>query len=200
MAQPAASQRLWFRCKPLGYCQGGLDMRLNQPQDRMPPLRAPTPTKMVVVPASVASVLVRCCSRQHRSTSGLLLRTNCMHHRVRRMHGGADDVASGRLERVKARLVQGCCGPHRSTSGLLQCTICVHHIHSGADDATGLSIVALTASAHANRPWQRRPAAPPAHVVLWQPLWSKWRSQRHHSGTSFDASRSATATADSECG
>ena len=68
-------------------------MRLNQPQDRMPPLRAPTPTKMVVVPASVASVLVRCCSRQHRSTSGLLLRTNCMHHRVRRMHGGADDVS-----------------------------------------------------------------------------------------------------------
>ena len=124
MAQPAASQRLWFRCKPLGYCQGGLDMRLNQPQDRMPPLRAPTPTKMVVVPASVASVLVRCCSRQHRSTSGLLLRTNCMHHRVRRMHGGADDVASGRLERVKARLVQGCCGPHRSTSGLLLCTTC----------------------------------------------------------------------------
>ena len=152
MAQPAASQRLWFRCKPLGYCQGGLDMRLNQPQDRMPPLRAPTPTKMVVVPASVASVLVRCCSRQHRSTSGLLLRTNCMHHRVRRMHGGADDVASGRLERVKARLVQGCCGPHRSTSGLLLCTIRMHYVHhmqEGADDVSGLLIAALTASAHA---------------------------------------------------
>ena len=67
--------------KPLGYCQDGLDMCLNQLQARMPPLRAPIPTKMVVS-ASVASVLVRfarCYSRRHRSTSGLLQRTDCVH-------------------------------------------------------------------------------------------------------------------------
>ena len=93
MAQPAASQRLWFRCKPLGYCQGGLDMRLNQPQDRMPPLRAPTPTKMVVVPASVASVLVRCCSSRDRSTSSLLICADCM-RRMHRVQGAADDVTA----------------------------------------------------------------------------------------------------------
>ena len=54
--------------KPLGYCQDGLDMCLNQPQARMPPLRAPIPTKMVVS-ASLVSALVRCCSRRHRSTA-----------------------------------------------------------------------------------------------------------------------------------
>ena len=83
-------QRLWFRCKPLGYRQGGLDMRLNQPQDRMPPLRAPILTKMVVS-ASMASVLMRCCSSHNRSTGGLLIRTTCM-RRVHHMRGGADDV------------------------------------------------------------------------------------------------------------
>ena len=55
---PAAAQRLWFWCKPLGYRQDRLEMRLNQPHDRMPPLRVPILTKMVVS-ASVASVLMR---------------------------------------------------------------------------------------------------------------------------------------------
>ena len=45
---PAAAQRLWFWCKPLGCRQDRLEMRLNQPQDRMPPLRVPILTKMVV--------------------------------------------------------------------------------------------------------------------------------------------------------
>ena len=71
---PAAAQRLWFWCKPLGYRQDRLEMRLNQPHDRMPPLRVPILTKMVVS-ASVASVLMRCCSRRHRSSSVLLLCT-----------------------------------------------------------------------------------------------------------------------------
>ena len=67
---PAAAQRLWFWCKPLGYRQDRLEMRLNQPHDRMPPLRVPILTKMPV-PASVASVLIlmRCCSGRHRSSS-----------------------------------------------------------------------------------------------------------------------------------
>ena len=84
-------QRLWFSCKPLGYRQGRLEMRLNQPQDRMPPLRVPILTKMVVS-ASVASVLMRCCSGRHRSSSVLLLciiRIHCVHH----VRGGADDVS-----------------------------------------------------------------------------------------------------------
>ena len=34
-------------------------MRLNQRQERLPPLQAPIPTKMIVS-ASLASVLVRC--------------------------------------------------------------------------------------------------------------------------------------------
>ena len=87
---PAAVQRLWFSCKPLGYRQGRLEMRLIQPQDRMPPLRAPILTKMVVS-ASMASVLMRCCSSHNRSTSGLLLCAIYM-HRVHHMQGGADDV------------------------------------------------------------------------------------------------------------
>ena len=87
---PAAVQRLWFSCKPLGYRQGRLEMRRNQPQDRMPPLRAPILTKMVVS-ASMASVLMRCCSSHNRSTGGLLIRTTCM-RRVHHMRGGADDV------------------------------------------------------------------------------------------------------------
>ena len=52
------AQRLWFWCKPLGYRQDRLEMRLNQPHDRMPPLRVPILTKMVVS-ASVASVAAR---------------------------------------------------------------------------------------------------------------------------------------------
>ena len=87
---PAAVQRLWFSCKPLGYLQGRLEMRLNQPQDRMPSLRAPILTKMVVS-ASMASVLMRCCSSHNRSTGGLLIRTTCM-RRVHHMRQGADDV------------------------------------------------------------------------------------------------------------
>ena len=97
---PAAAQRLWFGCKPLGYCQGRLEMRLNQPQDRMLPLRAPILTKLWPVSASKASVLIRT---------------------------------------IRMRRVQ--------------------HMHGGADDVTGLLIAALTASTHANRPWQRSPAA-----------------------------------------
>ena len=56
----------------------------------MPPLRAPILTKMVVS-ASMASVLMRCCSSHNRSTGGLLIRTACM-RRVHHMRGGADDV------------------------------------------------------------------------------------------------------------
>ena len=58
------SQRLGrrqFWCKSLGYCRAALEMRLNRLQDQMPPPRATIRTKMVVS-ASVASVLVRCCS------------------------------------------------------------------------------------------------------------------------------------------
>ena len=65
-------------------------MRLNKPRARMPPLRAPILTKMVVS-ASMASVLMRCCSSHNRSTGGLLIRTTCM-RRVHHMRGGADDV------------------------------------------------------------------------------------------------------------
>ena len=92
MAQPEASQRLWFRYKPLGYCQARLKLRLSQRQERLPPLHAPIPTNMVVS-ASVASVLVRfarCYSRRHRSTSGLLVRTNCV-HRAHHVQRGARD-------------------------------------------------------------------------------------------------------------
>ena len=69
--QRGALQLLWFRCKPLGYCQAELDMRLNQLHDRMPPLQAPILTNMVV-PASVASVasaLMCYGSKINRSTS-----------------------------------------------------------------------------------------------------------------------------------
>ena len=65
-------------------------MRLNQPQDRMPPLRAPILTKMVVS-ASMASVRMRCCSSHNRSSDGLLIRTIRM-RRMWCMRGGADDV------------------------------------------------------------------------------------------------------------
>ena len=65
-------------------------MRLIQPQDRMPPLRAPRLTKIVVTP-SMDSVRMRCCSSHNRSTGGLLIRTTCM-RRVHHMRGGADDV------------------------------------------------------------------------------------------------------------
>ena len=66
-------QLLWFRCKPLGYCQAGLEM--HQLHDRMPPLQAPILTNMVVPAsvASVASVLMCYGSRLNRSTSSGLL-------------------------------------------------------------------------------------------------------------------------------
>ena len=58
----------------------------------MPPLRAPIPTKMVVS-ASMASVLVRCCSSRDRSTSSLLICADCM-RRMHRVQGAADDVTA----------------------------------------------------------------------------------------------------------
>ena len=63
MALPEASQRLQFQCKPLGYGQGRLEVRLSQRQERLPPLQAPIPTKMVVSAsvASVACALLRRC-------------------------------------------------------------------------------------------------------------------------------------------
>ena len=77
-------------------------MRLNQPQDRRPPLRAPILTKMVVS-ASATSVRMRRCSRWHRSTSGLLREwaADCRTHdlvarqsaRIHHIQGGADDVS-----------------------------------------------------------------------------------------------------------
>ena len=30
--------RLWFGCKPLEQCQGGLALRLGEAQERLPPL------------------------------------------------------------------------------------------------------------------------------------------------------------------
>ena len=61
----------------------------------MPPLRAPILTKMVVS-ASMASVLMRCCSSHNRSRDGLLIRTICM-RRMHHMRGGAGDVTGGLL-------------------------------------------------------------------------------------------------------
>ena len=78
--------------QPVCYCQGGLETRTNQLHDRMPPLRAPIPTKMVVS-ASMASVLVRCCSSRDRSTSSLLICADCM-RRMHRVQGAADDVTA----------------------------------------------------------------------------------------------------------
>ena len=70
-------------------------MRLNQLHHRMPPLRAPILTEMVVS-ASMASVLMRCCSSHNRSRDGLLIRTICM-RRMHHMRGGAGDVTGGLL-------------------------------------------------------------------------------------------------------
>ena len=55
-----------------------LETQLNRTQDRMPPLLAPIPTE-TVVSALVVSVFMRCrrCCGRHRSTSGLLLCTDC---------------------------------------------------------------------------------------------------------------------------
>ena len=91
------SQRLGrrqFWCKSLGYCRAALEMRLNRLQDQMPPPRATIRTKMVVsasvavVSASVASVLVRCCSlRRHRSTaSGLCCHAPAVMHQLHAPH------------------------------------------------------------------------------------------------------------------
>ena len=67
-------------------------MRLNQPHDRMPPLRVPILTKMVVS-ASVASVLyallLETTSEQQRAAA-----VHHSHvHRVHHVRGGADDVS-----------------------------------------------------------------------------------------------------------
>ena len=56
-AQPEASQRLWSRCKPLGYCQGRLEVRLSQRQDRLPPLQARTSGLRLLVCTSCAHLL-----------------------------------------------------------------------------------------------------------------------------------------------
>ena len=80
---------------------------------------------------------------------------------------GADDTDENEDGRV---CVGGLAGPcavllkarvDRSTSGLLLCTNCrhrVHHVQARPDDGTRLLIAARTASAHANRPRQPRPA------------------------------------------
>ena len=84
-------------------------MRLNQPQDRMPPLAtsADTDENGRVCVDGLGPYALRCCSSHNRSSDGLLIRTI----RMRRMH----------------------------------------HMRGGADDVTGLSTAALTASTHANR-------------------------------------------------
>ena len=59
-------------------------------------------------------------------------------------------VVSASMASVRMR----CCSSHnRSSDGLLIRTICMrrmHHMRGGADDVTGLSTAALTASTHAN--------------------------------------------------
>ena len=72
------------------------------------------------------------------------------------------DTETGMALRVRRwpRVRMRCCSRrNRSTSGLLLRTNymhCVHHMQGGADDVTELLMAALTASARANRPWQRR--------------------------------------------
>ena len=68
MTQPKASQRLSFGCEPLGWCQGGAETRLNQPQARILQLRAPISTKMVLSAsvASVAYVLLLKATSEHQ--------------------------------------------------------------------------------------------------------------------------------------
>ena len=65
-------------------------MRLNQPHDRMPPLRVPILTKMVVS-ASVASVRMRREFGDIETASCLLLCATCM-HRVHHVQCGAAGV------------------------------------------------------------------------------------------------------------
>ena len=136
-------------------------MRLNQLHHRMPPLRAPILTEMVVS-ASMASVLMRCCSSHNRSRDGLLIRTICM-RRMHHMRGGADDVtwlliaaltalthANRPWQRSPAVLAMRC---HLLRALCWLATVRmrrVHHMRGGADDVTGLSTAALTASTHAN--------------------------------------------------
>ena len=121
----------------------------------MPPLRAPILTKMVVS-ASMASVLMRCCSSHNRSTGGLLIRTTCMRR--------------------------------------------VHHMRGGADDVTGLLIAALTASTHANRPWQRKTWAASTCHARWQPhsllLVSGCSGHADRSRASVDAGGSCSYRSD----
>ena len=63
-------------------------MRLNQRQERLPPLQAPIPTKMIVS-ASLASVLVRCY--------GLLLKATSEHERQQMAHPEAARDVHGLL-------------------------------------------------------------------------------------------------------
>ena len=76
------------------------------------------------------------------------------------------DTETGMALRVRRwpRVRMRCCSRrNRSTSGLLlrtNYTHCVHHMQGGADDVTELLMAALTASARANRPWQRRQLLP----------------------------------------
>ena len=68
----------------------------------------------------------------------------------------------------------------------------VHHVRGGADDVSGLLIAALTASTHANRPWQRSPAV---LAMRWQPellLVSGCSGHADRSRPSVDAAASCS--------
>ena len=82
-------------------------MRLNQPQDRVPPLQAPILTNMRArvgvggrcgwhtsrAAARLKARLMQGCCGPHRGTSGLLLCAICMHC-VHHVQEGADDVTA----------------------------------------------------------------------------------------------------------
>ena len=97
-------------------------MRLNQPQDRMPPLQAPIPTNMVVS-VSIRTGSLGAHDRQTAPTRAA----------ARPSEGEAD---AGLLWATSE---------HQRPAAVHY----VHHMQEGADDVSGLLIAALTASAHA---------------------------------------------------
>ena len=82
-------------------------MRLHQRLERLPPLQAPIPTKMVVSAASVASVLVRCY--------GLLLKATSEHERPAAVAAIACTACVQQVQRgardVHGLLIAGGVGP-----------------------------------------------------------------------------------------